>query len=313
MPLMRLVRRWRGFTLIELLVVIAIIAILIGLLLPAIQKVRAAAARSQSSNNIKQMNLALANMNDTYGVMPCMDGYYPRGTKSDKSGATKGRAGFMTGTVYYWMLPFVEQTNAYNNLLWGPPVAYNDSWHCKFEVKTFLSPADPSLPATGMVDSGSPRYGVSYAPNEYVFTPIYNGKWPSRDKTGPTARIPSSIPDGTANTIDFAEKRSICPVTGGAEFTWGETGGGCTRIGYPGSNGKGGGLGSIAAFNTLNVPQFNPLPNACNACMLNSSTDGAILIGLFDGSVRLVAQGISQLTWENATLPNDGLTLGSDW
>jgi prepilin-type N-terminal cleavage/methylation domain-containing protein len=319
MPIMRLVRRWRGFTLIELLVVIAIIAILIGLLLPAVQKVRAAAARSQSTNNIKQMNLALANMNDTNGVMPCMDGYYPRGSSGNTQGATSGKSGPMTGTVFYWMLPYIEQTNAYNNLLVGPPVSYNDSWHCKFEIKTFISPSDPSAPANGFPDGSSPRAGISYAANEYVLTPVYNMNWPSRDKTAATARIPSSIPDGTVNTISFAEKRMMCPQSGGSVFYWGETGGGCTRRGSNPVT-----IGSIPAFNSLFLPQFNPSPTACNPCLLNSSTDGGILVGLFDGSVKLVAQGISGMTypsttpsgtntWTFAVQPNDGVTLGPDW
>jgi hypothetical protein len=273
----------------------------------------------QSSNNLKQMALAMANLNDTYGVMPCMDGYFPHGQGKNRVGAISGAKGPMTGTPFYWMLPFIEQQNAYNNLLFGPPIAYNDSWHCKFLVKTFISPSDPSAPANGDPDTRNPRFGISYAANEYVLTPIYNGAWPKRDKTGATARMPASIPDGTSNTILFAEKRMMCPVTDGAVFYWGETGGGCSRIGNNPSV-----IGSIAAFNTLDVPQFNPPVNACIPCMLNSSTTGGILVGLFDGSVHLISQGISGIpygsttptgsnTWTYAVLPNDGFPLGSDW
>src|SRR5438094_814399 len=116
MPRFRLARwrRWFGFTLIELLVVIAIIAILIGLLLPAVQKVRQAAARMSSSNNLKQMSLALHNMNDTNGVLPAIVGFYPQSTNAGNG--VNGSPGNARGTVQYFLLPFLEQDNAYKSM-----------------------------------------------------------------------------------------------------------------------------------------------------------------------------------------------------
>jgi prepilin-type N-terminal cleavage/methylation domain-containing protein/prepilin-type processing-associated H-X9-DG protein len=124
---MRLNRiRLRGFTLIELLVVIAIIAILIGLLVPAVQKVRAAAARAQCQNNLKQMGLALHSYHDSYKVFPssCW--------KKSIQDPTSGGAGSLTRALNepynpaalhwsYIILPYMEQGNLYKTLPFAPP------------------------------------------------------------------------------------------------------------------------------------------------------------------------------------------------
>src|SRR5439155_14705689 len=99
--------RWlsgRGFTLIELLVVIAIIAVLIGLLLPAIQKVREAANRMKCANNLKQFGLAMHNYNDVNGSFPRGGRHLPEGSWNDK------------GSWIVYSLPYMEQTNIWNAL-----------------------------------------------------------------------------------------------------------------------------------------------------------------------------------------------------
>lgn len=196
-----------AFTLIELLVVIAIIAVLIGLLVPAVQKVREAANRMTCSNNLKQMGLAIIQHHDVFGILP--DGGEQYWTFRSWVNGSPAVAGKQSWGVFYQILPFIEQ-----EALFKTPI---DSDIRKTVVKTFLCPSRTNpRSALDPIDQ-IPRIMGDYAGNGgndttgLVWGMLGNGKdgvivrRPDNTNQRTSSIKMVSIIDGTSSTLLMGE------------------------------------------------------------------------------------------------------------
>ena len=318
-----------AFTLIELLVVIAIIAILIGLLLPAVQKVREAAARMSCSNNLKQLGIAAHNYQSTFSTLP--PGYhgpdpnihYPLAGHLD-AGSPK-----WTGSLAY-LLPYVEQDNIHKQMQTMSGAATSNWWGVNpdwtlahTQIKTFQCPSDGQTPTSGSValahsyDSGDPagaEGAVIYTFSDTTlgktnYTGIAGPGWNDGSIAAPAALNANyrpysgiftnrsnnkieTITDGSSNTLMFGEGLGgSSPGTRDFQWTWA-------------------GSGSMATFRGLcNGPAGSA--TAVNWASFSSNHSGIVLFCFGDGSVRGIRHGSSCA--RNPATGATGSTPSADW
>jgi prepilin-type N-terminal cleavage/methylation domain-containing protein len=308
------IRRRSGFTLIELLVVIAIIAILIGLLLPAVQKVREAAARAQCTNNLKQLGIATHNYHDVSGFVPASDAGPPP--------AGGGSTGI---SAHAYLLPQLEQDNVFR--LIDLNVAHNHANNDAargIAVKTFLCPSDPVT----QVPAG--WAGNNYRTNSG--NTLLNGQ-PSTTAGDPNATMPrpngpfvprltlkfAAITDGLSNTAGWSEHLKGDFNQGQATFTdtfqpgtypntADEAVAQCAAIdpnnvSFQGNSDIGApwlrGYHSTTKYYHVSLPNTRScmFPPGRIATTAKSMHTGGVMVGMMDGSVRFVTNNISITSW----------------
>ncbi len=314
-------RSEKAFTLIELLVVIAIIAVLIGLLLPAVQKVRESASRAQCSNNLHQIGLALHNYQSVYNRLPPLMSLDPVS------------AAYVNGPVLWTILPFMEQNNLYMAGNGCPyiPILQNGgpAWRmgCEYPQKSYLCPSDASGPDDGLWsvtgdpnDAGKWQFG-NYAANFQVFGYPGAGDNNVTNMKG-NPNLDSSFLDGTSNTILFAEKARVCMesyaslwahgywcVNYMALFAYGTADG--TR-GYTAGDTEGGPAipGTVGPASKF---QVRPPYGTADPSRASTAHTATMNVGLGDGSVRALSDAIDPLTWWYLCTPAQGDVVSGDW
>jgi prepilin-type N-terminal cleavage/methylation domain-containing protein/prepilin-type processing-associated H-X9-DG protein len=270
-----------GFTLIELLVVIAIIAILIGLLLPAVQKVREAAARMQCSNSLKQIGLAMHGYHDVYQRFPTANSP-------------------VFGSAFTLILPFVEQDNIRNvyNPSLSPTVAPNNSV-TSLPVKIYICPSMKAPPAPlAAYSTHYASYAACVGSNDAWANPPDNGVIVRSNATGSPTMIDAGkrmtdVTDGTSNTFlagEMGYQLKDYLFTSGTYA--GQVRGGNTSWAFGYTSYSFG--GTRIALNTVDPPTS---VNDRLTAFRSDHLGGANFL-LTDGSVRFVANTIDITTYQ---------------
>jgi hypothetical protein len=254
-----------GVTRFDVLVPLVLLAFLVGLLLPAVQQARQADQRARCQNNLGALGLALHKCHDTYKELPPTAAFFSKANGQ--------------GTVFFFLLPFVGEDKLYKSAgasVWKQGVYATP-------VQAYLCPADATAPPDHQYKG-------------YLATSNYAANWLVFSKGG--ARIPASFPDGTSNTIVFAERHQVCDAQPNA---WG-------YVGYH---------YRTPMFMYYSLAKFQVQPstedNPCDPRVPQSAHAEGLPVTMGDGSARVVRGNVSAATWYSACTPAGGELLGADW